>query len=91
MLALLGAHPILHDIRIRVKEIPTIMLQMCCKTTKLSANCISGALALGLQDGEATRISRQSAHESTRGADKSLARIDNSYVEIKHISCLSSL
>jgi len=26
-----------------------------------------------------------------RGADKSLARIDNSYVKIKYISCLSSL
>jgi len=26
-----------------------------------------------------------------RGVDKSLARIDNSYVKIKHVSCLSSL
>ena len=26
-----------------------------------------------------------------RGADKSLAWIDNSYMKIKHISCLSSL
>ena len=26
-----------------------------------------------------------------RGADKSLARIDNSYVKIKHINCISSL
>jgi len=26
-----------------------------------------------------------------QGADKSLARIDNSYVKIKHICCLSSL
>ena len=26
-----------------------------------------------------------------KGADKSLARIDNSYVKIKHISCLSAL
>jgi len=26
-----------------------------------------------------------------RGADKSSARIDNSYMKIKHISCLSSL
>ena len=25
------------------------------------------------------------------GADKSLAQIDNSYVKIKHVSCLSSL
>jgi len=25
------------------------------------------------------------------GADKSLARIDNSYVKIKYVSCLSSL
>jgi len=26
-----------------------------------------------------------------RGADKFLARIDNSYMKIKHVSCLSSL
>ena len=26
-----------------------------------------------------------------RGADKSLARIDNSYLKMKHISCVSSL
>jgi hypothetical protein len=28
---------------------------------------------------------------NTRGADKSLSRIDNSYVKVKHLFCLSSL